>query len=119
MLNSRLTSSPAGLLQRQPLAVYAAKGFGAGKTKKAGKVGRQPVLTCRAAAAVAAILGRQIWIASVEGSYCSFYLQDESSSGRKGGRRVAVQPPAPSRPQVPAGLDNSLQQFDDLEAARK
>lgn len=55
LLNSRLTSSPAGLLQRQTLAVYAAKGFGAGKTKKAGKVGRQPVLTCRAAAAAVSI----------------------------------------------------------------
>jgi hypothetical protein len=41
LVSCRLTSG----LQRQTLVVYAAKGFGAGKTKKAGKVG-QPVWDC-------------------------------------------------------------------------
>lgn len=54
--------------------------------------------------------------------------QDAGSSGtKKGGsgrqRGVAVQPPQQQqpggRPQVPAGLENSLQQFDDLEAAKR
>jgi len=42
-------------------------------------------------------------------------LQD---AGSKKGKRVNVQAPPP-RPQVPAGLESSLQNFDDLEAAKK
>jgi hypothetical protein len=44
------------------------------------------------------------------------HVQDAGS--KKGGRRVAVQPPMQPRPQVPAGLESSLQQFDELEAQK-
>ena len=53
-------------------------------------------------------------------SLSALYLHLQDVGSARKGKRVGVQsPPAPQRPQVPAGLDSNLQNFDDLEAARR